>query len=315
MGTSATPAPGQGSGGNTTGGGAPGGGQGPATGSYVVSTDTRPAASSQHHSDDEPSPRARRAEGARNIADRMVERFGNMEAAITGLAGELFDLRESRRQDAARLAQVPPAGAVVLVGDDVAAWNGYRALGVDPVKAKERLALADQHERAEQARQTGTVAQQAAAALGWGGTDVLGDLVTDKGLAIELRETIVTDAAGKQATVKMPYARKAADTSAPWTPLADYVTQHHKGYLPALTATPQGGTAAPGTGGTPGNTTSTATPAPGTQGAPAPAIVLSGGAPTPGGTDSAPTDPVARMLAANKARAEAPNVLRKAKGT
>jgi hypothetical protein len=314
MGASLAPQPGQGPGQNTNGG-APTPGQGPTTGSYVVAATPAGGTGGADTRDShrEESPREQRAQGSRDLADRFVERFGNERAAITALAGELYDAREDRRRDRDRLAQLPPAGAVVLVGADVEAWNGYRALGLAPDKAKERLELATRLETANRQQQVGTVAEQSAAALGWGGAAVLGELVTDKGLELELRDTIVTDGKGKQETRKMPYARKAGEANAPFVPLSDYVTQKHPGYLPALTVKPatQGapGTAthaapAPGTPTAP-NTT------PGTQGAPG-VIVLGDQTPAPGagGADAVASDPVARLLAANAAAHKAPNVLR-----
>lgn len=66
--------------------------------------------------------------------DALVGRHdGDMRAVVDKLFGENFSLREARRvldeQITDLTGKVPVDGALVLNGDDVAAWTGYTALG------------------------------------------------------------------------------------------------------------------------------------------------------------------------------------------
>jgi hypothetical protein len=313
---------GQGSGTNANGG-TGGTGQGSGSQSYVVTTQQ---GGSGGGSATEESPRERKQQGSQTIADRFVSRFGDERRAIEALAGELYDMREERRELAARVAQLPPTGAVVLVGPDVTAWNEFRALNLPVDKVKERLAnearLAAETSRAT----TGTLAQQAGQAVGWPNTAALADLISDKQIQVELRDVQVLSADGKTSTPKkVPYARKATDANGAYIPLTDYVATNHGHFLAALTATPQGGTQQNGqagtssaTGGTQGGTSGTgngtqqqATNGNGGQGSTGTVVVVGDGGQQSGtGGQQQSGSLVDRMLQANQKAATAPNALR-----
>lgn len=244
-------------------------------------------------------------------SQRFLDKYGP-ERAVDMLMRENADYRETERQLRSELDARPalPAGAVVLVGNDVAEWQALRQLNLPAAQIRERI---DEHGRlkAESGRaHTLTVAEKAAAAYGWGSAVAIGELVTDKGLTLEMRDTTVQSADGKTTSVKpMPFVRKASDANGPFQPLKEYVTQHHAAYLPAITVPAQGaagGTPAPTTGAAP---TTAAAPTPGVQGAPA-AVVVFGETSAAPGTPAVPSDPVEAILAQNAAAANAPNALR-----
>jgi hypothetical protein len=61
-----------------------------------------------------------------SLSKRMKEHGGNAAA----LAGQLYQQVNHLQAENTRLkGLIPPDGAVVLAGDDVAAWNEYRAIG------------------------------------------------------------------------------------------------------------------------------------------------------------------------------------------
>lgn len=321
---------GQGATGTTGGnGGGAGTGQGAGTGSYAVNNGGATGGQSGQGSGGATggggyeSARERRSSGASEIVERLLHRYGNAERALEHLAGDNFDLRDERRTLAERLAtierQLPPNGAVVLVGDDVKAWEGYKALNLAPDKVKERLTNEERLVAETTRAQVGTLAQQAAQSYGWN-ADALGELIADKAITLEMRDATVS-VNGKQEVRKMPFARKTSDTTAPLVPLSEYVERNHKIYVPALVTKPQGGAstgasgsgtpAAQGATGATGGATSAPATSTGAQGAP---VILSGdtasGQPATGGAPN----PVDRLLAANKAAAAEGNPLRPKQG-
>lgn len=296
-------------------------GQGTGAGSYVVPTNNGGATAAA-------TPDSRREEARESFASvhvsKLVRRFGTLELALESLAGELFDIREERRQAPAP----PPAGSMVLVGDDVKAWQGYQALGLPPDKVKEGLAERDTLKAKDSAAAQGTTNQQATQALGWKDATALGELLTAKGLQLDMRDVQVVEAGKTPTTKRMPFVRKASDGTAAWEPLADVVNTHHKAWLPALTTDAQGGggtsTTAPGSNGTQGGAGGTrkgqpnqqqATGRSGAQGGTATtAVVVSSGQQTAQESDTQGGGSlVQRRLDRNRQAANAPSALRPAK--
>jgi hypothetical protein len=182
-----------------------------------------------------------------------------------------------------------------------------------------------EHERlaADTSRRTAlTTAEQAAKALNVGGAAALGELVLDKSLQLEMRDTTVQGPNGTSSVKPMPYLRKAATDQ--WTPALDYLRQHHAAYVPAITvpvaagngAAPTGtpgaqGAAANGAAGAPQGTTTPTAPQAGAQGAHA-AVVVFGEPAAAAHGGQAPLNAVDAIIAQNDARANAPNPLRPA---
>lgn len=163
--------------------------------------------------------------GGDDLAERLARAFegvtrreGSAEAAGQALLRENHDYREQIRTLRSR---VPADGAVVLTGDDAAAWTAYRELGDVPTiqtALTERQTLAERvaaTERRETVRSAAGVANYNEAALE--------RLVNQDNL------TLAVDGEGDARTAVVV-------TDSARTPLADYVQQHAPEMLPALTA-------------------------------------------------------------------------------
>jgi hypothetical protein len=164
----------------------------------------------------------------------LIRREGGADAT----AQLLFQENREHRQRIRELEQrVPGEGAVVLTGDQAAAWQTYQGLGA-PTDVQQRLTAAEQAQnelaglrRAEQIR---GVAEAAGYKPG-----VLQKLA--EGLTLELREE---QRDGQ--TARVPYVVSGEGQQQQATPLADYAQQHWADFLPALSAQqqqqpPQGG--------------------------------------------------------------------------
>jgi len=187
-----------------------------------------------------------RAQGAADIVDRLVHRYGSLEEALRVLAGENFDFREAQREHDAEVERLRqhqvPDGAVVLTGEDAKHFAAIKATGVALDKVAERITLAGKLE-GEQAAQTRRTSQDAAAkALSWN-PDVLAPLLDNHKFLIELRDIVVKEAGKADRTVKVPYVRKDAQGSA-WERLDELVARDEslKPFLPALKTVPASGT-------------------------------------------------------------------------
>jgi hypothetical protein len=163
-----------------------------------------------------------------------MQRQGGADPTAALLFQENHQYRERIRQ---LEQQLPGEGAVVLSGDQAAAWQTYQGLGA-PTDVQQRLTAAEQAQnelaglrRAEQIR---GVAEAAGYKPG-----VLERLA--EGLTLELRE----DQRDGQ-TARVPYVVSGESQQQQATPLADYAQQHWADFLPALRAEqqqqpPQGG--------------------------------------------------------------------------
>jgi hypothetical protein len=165
----------------------------------------------------------------------LIQRQGSEGAAATLLFNENRDYRERIRQ---LEQQLPGEGAVVLSGDQAAAWQTYQGLGA-PTDLQQQLEQAQQAQnelaglrRAEQIRGV-------AEAAGYRPT-VLERLA--EGLTLELREEQV-----EGQTARVPYVVSGEGHA---EPLTSYAQQHWADFLPALSAqqqqqAPQGGVTYP----------------------------------------------------------------------
>jgi hypothetical protein len=168
----------------------------------------------------------------------LIRREGGADAT----AQLLFQENREHRQRIRELEQrVPGEGAVVLTGDQAAAWQAYQGLGA-PTDVQQRLTAAEQAQnelaglrRAEQIRGV-------AEAAGYRPT-VLERLA--EGLEFEVREE---QRDGQ--TARVPYVVTKSEQGEQRTPLAEYAQQHWADFLPALSAqqqqqAPQGGVTYP----------------------------------------------------------------------
>lgn len=144
------------------------------------------------------------------------------------------DNYELRDQIRTLKEQLPPAGAIVLAGDDVAAWEAYRALGA-PDALTTALEEKDQAQGELATLRRASVLREAAEATGYN-ANVLTNLDREA-LAYELREQTQD---GK--TVKIAYVK---DGEGDAVPLSQYAEQHWTDFLPALR--PEESRRAPGT--------------------------------------------------------------------
>jgi hypothetical protein len=164
----------------------------------------------------------------------LIRREGGADAT----AQLLFQENREHRQRIRELEQqLPGEGAVVLTGDQAAAWQTYQGLGA-PTDVQQRLTAAEQAQnelaglrRAEQIRGVAEVA-------GYRPT-VLERLA--EGLEFEVREE---QRDGQ--TARVPYVVSGEGQQQQATPLADYAQTHWADFLPALSAQqqqqpPQGG--------------------------------------------------------------------------
>lgn len=149
-----------------------------------------------------------------------------------------FRLREKLRQTRKELddtrKKIPGEGTVVLTKDQVKLWEGFQKIGKSPEELTGMLSEAETTARA-------TRAAEAATALQWN-PDVLQDLVSSKGLVIEMRETKV----GTE-TKRLPHVVIVKDgvTTATRLDEADSLKPYHAA-LSATTET-QGDTSRPST--------------------------------------------------------------------
>lgn len=192
------------------------------------------------------------------LVQSLVARFGDAKAAVAQLASENRKLRQQRRE---LRGQLPPEGAVILQGDEAAAWDRYQQLG----KADELASVIEERDRlkAETAQQARRERVQQAAALAGYKPTVLAELLRDADIVVEgegdTRRALVVH--GEQRT-----------------PLTEHATKAWGDFLPALRVEEK-----------------------------------------PAGTGFPPQDRggdgsgslIDQVLAANKARAAAPNPLRK----
>lgn len=202
-----------------------------------------------------------RREAVPGIADRFIVKYGTMEKALEQLAGELWDLRDERRDYEDKIAdlearQVPTDG-VVLTGDDRQAWEKIKAAateqGTTPAKVPERLKLAKELE-GKDAQRSLTESRAAVAKAAQLNPLVLDPLLSQFALAVEVRKEKVPDGKGGVVDGEVAYVRKADDEKAPWEKLADFIAKDGsplKPFAAALAAKPGQGS---GTGNAGGST-------------------------------------------------------------
>lgn len=194
--------------------------------------------------------------------ESLIHKFGSRDRAIEALSGQTFDLREDLREvtdeNDQLKAKVPPAGAVVLTGADVANWNAIKA-GADELKLPAdklgeqlvaRAKKAGTLEKAEEDRTTSEARKAVAAAANVDG-DVLDPLLNQFGLDVELRDIQVQGNDGKLTPTKVAHVKKSGDANAAWEKLTDFIARDGSPLKPFATAlqkkqaTQQSTTAAP----------------------------------------------------------------------
>lgn len=230
------------------------------------------------------------------VVASLIRRHGGAETALGVLAGENRDYRRRHRDDQARIQELQGKmgdGAVVLSKDEAAQWEAYKALG-KPDEIKPKLEKVPELERKVTERERKDLLTEAGKAVNWN-PDAFNELVTAKGLHVEMRDVKVKDAKGEEVTVKQPHVRLAANESDPLVPAPTWVEQNAKVWEPSLKAGAATGQQ----------------PAGGSTGLPVPGVQ----ARSTNGTSPTGTDPVAAAMAANAARAAAPNPLRPAPAT
>jgi hypothetical protein len=177
---------------------------------------------------------------------KLLDRYGQDAMRLAeSLHHENFQARQRARELEARVqdlqGQVPGEGAVVLTGDDAAAWAAYRELGAPDTlqtAVTERDELQGRLQGLEREAQIRAVAEAAGFK-----PSVLAKLeatarAEGRELAFEVR-----DVEQDGAIVKTPYVTDGETQ----TSLTEYAAQEWADFLPALAATPQGGEPVPGT--------------------------------------------------------------------
>jgi hypothetical protein len=155
----------------------------------------------------------------------LIRREGGADAT----AQLLFQENREHRQRIRELEQrVPGEGAVVLSGDQAAAWQTYQGLGA-PTDVQQRLTAAEQAQQELAGLRRAEQIRGVAEAAGYRPT-VLERLA--EGLTLELREEQVEGQAAR-----VPYVVTGENQA---QPLTDYAQQHWADFLPALQAQPVG---------------------------------------------------------------------------
>lgn len=182
----------------------------------------------------------RKTDAVQGIVDRLVGKYGTLEAALSVLASEQWEYRETIRQRDEKIATLEakqiPADSVVLTGEDKKAWDAVKALNVPAGEIAGKVKRAGELEAEKSEQAFGQLVDKGAASVKYNPA-VLRGLLKDKGYALEMRDVVVD---GK--TTQQPYVRKANDTNAAWEMLTTAAERDFKDYLPALKAVPQGGT-------------------------------------------------------------------------
>jgi hypothetical protein len=161
----------------------------------------------------------------------LIRREGGADAT----AQLLFQENREHRQRIRELEQrVPGEGAVVLTGDQAAAWQAYQGLGA-PNDVQQRLTAAEQAQQELSGLRRAEQVRSVAEAAGYRPT-VLERLA--EGLEFEVREE---QRDGQ--TARVPYVVSGEGHA---EPLTSYAQQHWADFLPALSAqqqqqAPQGG--------------------------------------------------------------------------
>jgi hypothetical protein len=180
-------------------------------------------AGSQNQNQNPPQPQGGGQDWQQSLSN-LIRREGGADAT----AQLLFQENREHRQRIRQLEQqLPGEGAVVLTGDQAAAWQAYQGLGA-PTDVQQRLTAAEQAQnelaglrRAEQIRGV-------AEAAGYRPT-VLERLA--EGLEFEVREE---QRDGQ--TARVPYVVARGEQGEQRTPLVEYAQAHWVDFMPALRA-------------------------------------------------------------------------------
>lgn len=215
----------------------PGDGTGGGAGSGTA-TQTGTGGDQQQRRGPRIKPRRQRdySEESSDYTDRLIRKYGSKDKALEVLGGELFDLREERREQDAEIetmkAKLTPDGAVVLTGAKAEAWKKIDALATElklpedklGEKIVERVKKADTLE-AKEAKDTKSKARKDVAAAADMDGDVLDPLLEQFGLEVETKEIQVQGTDGKLTPKKVAHVRKAGDANAAWEKLSDFAAR------------------------------------------------------------------------------------------
>lgn len=158
------------------------------------------------------------------LVDAAVKKYGDHTSALKAFASDLYSARDDLKT---AKAQLPPAGSVVLKGDDIKAWEAYQSFGkpADVRKALEEGTTfkteAEGYRRKDHHAEVAEVAGFKPA--------VLDRLASQDKLTLVLKDA--KDKAGKD--VKVAHVQGEGDKT---TPLAEYAEKHWGEFLPALKA-------------------------------------------------------------------------------
>lgn len=170
-------------------------------------------------------------QGSDEIAAKLQalidKRGGDASAVAAMLFQENYQLR---RTNADLRAKVPAEGALVLSGDDAAAWAEYAKLG-KPADLQQALADRDQAQGDLAKLRRSAAIREAAEAAGYKASVLAGLDQQAGGLAYEVRE--VDGQNGQKA--KVAYVKPVEGDA---VPLAQYAAAQWSDFLPALAAQP-----------------------------------------------------------------------------
>lgn len=141
------------------------------------------------------------------------------------LARENYKYRSNIRELKERVA---PDGSVILEGDEAKAYEAFTALEKSPEQMKEALERLPTLESDLSTLRQEQVVGMAANSLSYKAS-VLSDLITSKGLEVEMREVEVE---GEKKPVA--HVRAKGDEKAKWEPLGEHAERNWEDYLPAL---------------------------------------------------------------------------------
>lgn len=174
--------------------------------------------------------------GSRGADDSRVVRL--LVRKNKQLEADNAKYRDKLRMLEDQVKKVPAENAVVLSADDAKMFDAFKSLNLKPDEITRQLEQGKKDsEQLTELREL-EVDREAGAAVGFKPT-VLSELRKTRGLALEMRDTVV-EVNGKKETTKLPHVRSSNDEKAQWMPLRDYAEANLKDYLPALAVADEG---------------------------------------------------------------------------
>lgn len=180
-------------------------------------------------------------DGTDRIIDAMNslldKKGGDSEGVIKLLLTENFKLRDDKRSLKSEISELrgktPGEDAIILVGDDVDAWNSFKDLG-EFKDVKNKLDKVEELQGELDKRDRSALIGGAAEVVGYN-PRVLTELVEAKGLTVEMKDVEVEGEDGSKKTEKKPFIR--VGEKADPVELTSYAKSNFSDFLPALTNT------------------------------------------------------------------------------